>query len=121
VIAAALISVSAAFAQEQAKSHFDLPADSAEISLRRFSVQSGLSIMFPTETTRGIRTQAVQGAFTPREALDRMLAGTPLRVLQDKKSGALTIVRSPVAGQQSESSTLTPASEESAASKKKLT
>src|SRR5580658_10528922 len=58
---------------------FDLPADSAEKSLRRFSTESGQPILFPTEVTRGIRTAAVRGNYSPREALDRMLAGTPLR------------------------------------------
>jgi len=41
-----------------------------------------------------VRTREVKGEFAPREALERMLAGTDLQVRQDERSGALTVQRS---------------------------
>jgi hypothetical protein len=85
---------SATLATAQAiKKSFALPAGSAEKTLRLFSAQSGLPILFPTDVTKGVRTQAVRGEFPPREALDKMLAGTVLSAVQDEKTGSLTIKR----------------------------
>lgn len=80
-----------ACAAEAIKKSFDLPADVIEKSLKRFSEQSGLEVLFPTDAVEGVRTQVVRGTMTSREALDRMLAGTDFGVVQDPKSGALTV------------------------------
>lgn len=80
-----------AHAAETIKKSFDLPADAMEKSLKRFSEQSGLEVLFPTDAVAGVRTQSVRGAMTSRQALDGMLAGTGLGVFQDPKSGALTV------------------------------
>lgn len=80
-----------AHAAEALKKSFNLPADAVEQSLKRFSAQSGLEVLFPTDAVAGVRTQSVRGAMTPRQALDGMLAGTGLGVFQDPKSGALTV------------------------------
>ncbi len=70
---------------------FDLPPNEAEKSLRQFSVQSGVPLVFPSEIARGVRTPAVRGTFLPREALDRLLAGSGLVAVEDKATGALVI------------------------------
>jgi outer membrane receptor protein involved in Fe transport len=70
---------------------FDLPADYAEPALRRFATQSGVALVFPSEIARDARTQAVRGRFTPREALDLMLAQSGLVAVQDAKTGVLAI------------------------------
>src|SRR5690606_25464510 len=49
--------------------------------------------MFPVDTVQGIQTNAVRGTLTIRQALDRMLAGTPLVVVEDRATGALTVAR----------------------------
>lgn len=49
--------------------------------------------MFPAEIFDGVKTHAVKGPLTSREALDRMLAGTALRVVVDTKTGALAVRR----------------------------
>ena len=41
----------------------------------------------------GAKTNAVSGDLTAREALDRMVAGTDLEVVQDDKTGALAVKR----------------------------
>jgi hypothetical protein len=61
--------------------------------LKRFSEQLRLELVFPTDEVAGVRTNAVHGEMTAREALDRMLAGTELAVVQNPRTGILTIRR----------------------------
>ncbi len=70
---------------------FDLPADSLERSVKRFAAQTGLEILIAGDAVGETRTKAVRGRYTPRQALDAMLKGTGLAVLQDPNSGALAI------------------------------
>lgn len=74
---------------------FDLPTDSAAVNLRRFADQSGLEVVFATATTARIRTNAVKGDYAPRDAMDRLLAGTGLIAEQNPRTGALTVLRDP--------------------------
>lgn len=76
-----------------AKLPFDLPPDAAEKSLRLFSAQAGVAVIFPTDVARGIRTPVVRGELAVREALDRLLDGTGLAAVQDPATGALTVRR----------------------------
>src|SRR5580692_1708538 len=87
--------LSAALADEGGKRNFDLPAGDATRTLKRFAEQAHREIMFPAEPLQGIETNAVKGEFTARQAIERMLAGTPLRATEDPKSGAFAVVRNP--------------------------
>ncbi|MDD2762858.1 MAG: STN domain-containing protein [Opitutaceae bacterium] len=78
---------------EPAKCVFNVPAGEAERTLKTFSEQCGRSLIVATDVTRGIRTNAVQGEWTPAEALNQMLAGTGLVATEDKKSGAFSVRR----------------------------
>ena len=49
---------------------FDVPADLAERSLKRFSEQASREVIFPTKLVENIRTNAVRGRHALREALD---------------------------------------------------
>lgn len=80
-------------AAEVIRKSFDLPADTIERSLRRFAEQSQLEVLFPTDAVAGGRTQPVHGMLPPREALDRLLAGTAFVAYQEPRSGALTVIR----------------------------
>src|SRR5688572_13789078 len=71
------LSVSSLAAQP-AKRAFDLAANDAAVSLKVFIEQSGHDVVYPADTVRGTRTNPVKGTFTPKEAIDRMLAGTRL-------------------------------------------
>jgi outer membrane receptor protein involved in Fe transport len=82
-------------AAEAARKRYTLSAGDAAVTLKRFSEQSGEQIVYPVDQVRGIRTQAVRGEFTASEALERMLAGTELRVVRDATTGALGISRVP--------------------------
>ena len=76
-----------------AKRTFDLPADTAERSIRRFAEQSGLEVFYPSSATQGVRTPAVTGEMTAGEALDAMLAGTDLIVVRVEGSRAFSLRR----------------------------
>jgi len=75
------------------KKAYDIPADDAERALKTFAHQSGLEVLFVTEATKGVRTLAVKGEYTPREAIDQLLAGTPLTATQSGPTGAFKVRR----------------------------
>ena len=84
-------------ATAEAKRSFDLPRGDAATTLRQFAAASGRSLVFVTDKVRGETTNAVRGEFTPREALERMLAGSALEAAQDAATGALIVSRKRVA------------------------
>lgn len=70
---------------------FDLPVDSAEVSLRRFSKQSGMEVLYATRIATDVTTKAVQGAYAPMEAVALMLADTGLAAEYNEVSGVIII------------------------------
>lgn len=87
--------LTAAPAAEFARKVYDLPADSADASLKRLALQSGLEVLFATEMTAGLRTPAVRGEFTALDAAQRLLAQTRLTAVQHPRTGAITVNRRP--------------------------
>jgi outer membrane receptor protein involved in Fe transport len=77
----------------EARRSFHLPQGDAAENLRRFASQAGREIMFPADAVAGVTTRAVQGSFAPREALERMLAGTDLTFIEDAQTRAVLISR----------------------------
>ena len=100
------------------KKNFDIPAGEALTALKRFFAQSGEQLIYKTESLDGVRTEAVKGSFTAREALERMLNRTALSVAQDKKTGILVIVAAANANGKSRSADSASATDLS--SKKKM-
>src|SRR3954471_24809547 len=80
----AALAIRLSSAAEASKVRFDLPADSAEVSLKRLSQQWGMEVLFPTDAVAGVRTNSVRGEMTARQALDVMLAGTALTAIEGK-------------------------------------
>jgi len=80
-------------AAKQDRKAFDVPAGAAEQTLKKFSQQSGLQVVFAPDATDGVRTTALKGEFTPMEAVNRLLADTDLGVIMDEKTDVLSIVR----------------------------
>jgi hypothetical protein len=78
---------------EPERRSFALAAGEAEKTLEMFSDQADVQIVFLVGDVRGATTQPVQGAFAIREALDRLIAHTELRVEVDGKTGAYVIKR----------------------------
>lgn len=57
---------------------FELPAQPLDSAVLAFSKQSGIQLVFDATLGGGARANAVEGKYTVREALDRLLAGTGL-------------------------------------------
>ncbi len=81
---------------EPVRRRFDLPASTAERSLRQFATQAGITVIFPSDVVHGVQTAPVRGDYRPQEALERLLSGTVLAVVHDPDTGALTVTRPPV-------------------------
>ena len=75
------------------KKAFDLPVDTADRSIKRFSEQAGLEVFYPSSATKGLHTHSVRGEMTARDALAAMLMGSSLRIVEDERTGALAIVQ----------------------------
>lgn len=56
----------------------DIPAQDLNSALLQFTQRAGLQIVYTDDKVAGRRSSAVEGRFTPVEALSRMLAGTGL-------------------------------------------
>lgn len=80
-------------AVESANYAFDIPAENAETALRTFAEQADTQFVFSADKVKGVRTNALRGNYAPREALDRLVSGTELFVVQDSGTGALTVDR----------------------------
>lgn len=96
---------------------FNVPADAADKALSQFSAQAGVQVVFPTDLVQGVRTNAVQGTFAPREALEKMVAGTPLVVFADERTGALGIRRDASAEDAAKNDASRPAADRAARSR----
>jgi iron complex outermembrane receptor protein len=82
-------------ADTTARKAFDIPAGEAARAFKQFSVQSGAQVIFPEDAIDGAKTNALKGAFTPAEAMDRLLSGTKLRAAHDRQSGSFAVSRIP--------------------------
>ena len=85
------VSATAASAAAQDK-RITIPAEDASASIPALARQSGLQVFAPTDAVRGVRTNPVNGSYTPMEALNRLLAGTGLHAVQTGDN-AVTIRR----------------------------
>lgn len=80
-------------AEESARRIYNLPPGDAEKSLKLFSQQSGRGVLYSSDGLRNVRTNEVRGEFTARQAIDRLLAGTPLVAGVEESTGAFAIRR----------------------------
>ncbi|MFZ9682786.1 MAG: secretin and TonB N-terminal domain-containing protein [Cephaloticoccus sp.] len=80
-----------AIAATAATRRIDLAPGSAEYTLNEFAVQTGLQVLFPTELTAGVKTNAVRGYYSVREALDRLLSDTGLAAKYNEQTGIIEI------------------------------
>lgn len=84
-------SASSAAAQQRT---FDVPAGNAEQTLPLLAQQAQVNLVFTADAVRGVRTNAVRGNLAFKDALEALLAGTPLRA---EAAGQGWVVR-PLAG-----------------------
>jgi hypothetical protein len=57
-------------------SYYRIEAGDARSTLNEFSEKSGIQVLFDFTALTGVKTKSVEGSFSPREALMRMLRGT---------------------------------------------
>lgn len=79
--ALALVLLSSGAALAQQKLEFNIPEQSAASAIREWAQQSGLQVFAAEEHLRGIRTKAVQGAYMPIEAVQKLIEDTGLEVV----------------------------------------
>jgi hypothetical protein len=91
LVGVVLMTATALPAADAAAKAFDVPAGAASRTLKLFAQQSGREIVFSAESIGGTTTNAVRGELTPRDALDRIVAGTGLTVGIDEKSGLFSV------------------------------
>jgi len=65
---------------------FDIPAQPLSQALNQLAVRSDREILFSPALTRGKRSPALSGVFTPEAALERLLAGSGLTVRLEGRS-----------------------------------
>src|SRR4051812_39738012 len=84
-IAALLASscVLAAAPAHAADRHMSVPAQPLAAALTDWARQAHVQIFFPTESIRGMRSRALAGIMAPRVALNRLIAGSGLKVTSD--------------------------------------
>jgi iron complex outermembrane recepter protein len=92
-VALALGGAAWAVGAESGLKRYDIPGGAAARTLRQFTEQSGEQVVFFINKVRGVTTQPLRGEFTALAALNRILAGTPLYVVQDEQTRALIINR----------------------------
>ena len=88
-----LLFASLCSAAEPAEKNFDVPAGEALVALKHYSAQAEVRLLYSVDAVRGVMTNAVKGAYTPRAALERLVANTILVVTEAKADGALAVSR----------------------------
>ncbi|HTU11570.1 MAG TPA: TonB-dependent receptor [Allosphingosinicella sp.] len=81
----------AAPAAAQPALDYALPAQPLSQSLRDVASRSGTNVIAPSDLVGGRQAQALRGRFGPREAVQRLLSGTGLRV--SEIDGSLIVMR----------------------------
>lgn len=89
------VSVVAADEPAEPRRTYNLPRGDASTTLRQFAGLLGRQVLFLSDKVRGEQTNALAGDYTPREALDRMLANTSLIALEDTATGGFVVSRRP--------------------------
>ena len=72
---------------------FEISSGEATSTLPQVARQGNVDVMFAAEIARGVQTNPVDGEYTPLEALEKMLADTPLKILEDRETGAFAVMR----------------------------
>jgi len=86
-----VVSGAPACAQEARRASYDLPAQTLARSIRAVAAASGESIIAPTDLLGERRAPALKGTFSVDEALERLVAGSGLRV---QRSGGAFVITS---------------------------
>ena len=69
---------------------FDLPAERADLALKRYSDQAGVEVIFSSQLAKEVTTKAVKGTMTASDALDLLLAHPALGAGRAGRPGAVS-------------------------------
>lgn len=72
---------------------YNLPRGDASNTLRQFAGLLGRQVLFLSDKVKDVQTNALAGDYTPREALDRLLANTVLVAIEDEATGGFVVSR----------------------------
>lgn len=81
----AVAAVASPAAAQTAVATFDIAAQPMQGALNALSAQSGVRLLYPYDRVSGLTSPPVRGRMPTRQALDQMIAGTPLRVAMAQK------------------------------------
>lgn len=82
-----------AFEQAQAQTReFSIPAQPAVTAIPEFARQARIQVVASARDLEGVRTPAIIGELKVRDAMERLIAGSPLRIAAD--TGSLITLRS---------------------------
>ena len=91
LLCAGLAPVNGAYAQAGPQNvAIEIPAQSAEQALKRFTEITKFQLIYAPEVVRGLSTKPVSGTMSPRDALARMLEGASV-VIVDTGANAATL------------------------------
>jgi TonB C terminal len=92
-----LVSVSTSLAVEagspgdEQPRFFAIPSQPLAAALQAFGQSAGVQLLYESKSAEGRQSTAIEGLYTPHEALIRLLAGTDLKV-QYSRPGAVTLM-----------------------------
>jgi iron complex outermembrane recepter protein len=70
----------------------DIPAGSLLTALETLAKQANVDLVYQDAQVQGLRTDGVAGDLSARDAVVKLLEGTPLKIRQDEESGAILIM-----------------------------
>ncbi len=79
--------------QPTPKISYHLERGEAATTLRQFATISGSPVLFMMDKVQGEQTNAVNGEYSPIDALKQMLAGTSLEIMQEATVGGFVVGR----------------------------
>ncbi len=91
VNAAASLAVEAGSPGDEQPRFFTIPAQPLAAALQAFGQTAGVQLLYESRSAEGRQSAAIDGLYTSREALIRLLAGTDLKI-QYSRPGAVTLM-----------------------------
>lgn len=79
--------------QKEPRREYSLPRGEAATTLRQFAEISGKPVLFMMDKVQGEQTNAINGVYSPSDALKLMLAGTNLEILREQAAQGFVVSR----------------------------
>lgn len=74
---------------------FNVPAGVAADTLKIFSEQAGVAVVFATDSAGRVQTNSLRGAHTAERGITLLLQGTGLNAVVSERTGTITVTRDP--------------------------